>query len=136
MVSDEIVKKYKAKKLGWLLAETQKRVNKFVRIRDIEDGYFKCISCDETFPAHIANASHFYPVGHYASVRFNLDNIFVSCQRCNLYLYGNLAPYAFNLRRKIGEKRFNDLEKAANNKYFKWDRILVIYLLEKFKEYK
>ena len=136
MVSDEIIKKYSSKKLGWLLAETQKRVNKYIRIRDIEDGYFKCISCDKTFPAHIANASHFYPVGHYPSVRFNLDNIFVSCQRCNLYLYGNLAPYSINLMAKIGKKRFDELSATAKMKNFKWDRIIVIHILEKFKDFK
>lgn len=136
MVSDEIVKKYRDRKLGWLLAAAQKRVNKYVRLRDSEGGFFKCISCDKVLPISSLNAGHFYPVGHYQSVRFNLDNVWSQCEQCNLYKSGNLAPYGFNLRRKIGEQRFADLEKAANMQNFKWDRLLVIHILEKFKDFK
>ena len=136
MVTPEIIKKYKSKKLGWLLAETQKRVNKYIRLRDSENGYFKCISCGRVLPNSSMNAGHYFPVGHFGIIRFNLDNIHSQCEQCNCFKDGNLAPYTFNLRRKIGDERFQDLEKLSQIQNFKWDRIVVIHILEKFKDFK
>lgn len=134
-LTTEIIDKYRSKKLSELLEIAQKRVNKYVRLRDSEDGYFKCVSCDRVLPVSSMNAGHYFPVGHFQSVRYNLDNIHGQCEQCNCYKSGNLAPYTFNLKRKIGGQRFEELEKARMQG-FKWDRLLVILIIEKFKDFK
>ena len=90
------------------LKELQKLVNKYVRLRDISDG---CISCDKSSDWHGQwHASHFYPRGRAASVRFNLWNIHKSCSICNDHLSGNLTEYKPRLVYKIGQDRFNAIE--------------------------
>ena len=90
------------------LADLQKIVNKYVRLRDIGDG---CISCDKPSDWHGQwHASHFYPRGRAASVRFNLWNIHKSCSICNDRLSGNLTEYKPRLIEKIGQDRFNAIE--------------------------
>lgn len=134
-LTPEILKKYHDKKLSWLLKTLEKRVNKSVRIRDSEGEHFKCISCPKTLHISQMNAGHFFSVGDFSAVRFNLDNIHGQCIQCNLHKHGNGAKYSYNLKRKIGLKRFEDLEKAALIP-FKWDRLVLISLIELFKEYK
>lgn len=136
VLTPEIIQKYNGKKLGWLIEEAQKRVNKYVRLRDADGDFFKCISCEQTKHISQMNAGHFLAVGGFSSVRFNLDNIHGQCVYCNLHLNGNGAKYSYNLRRKIGEERFKALETAANMKGFKWDRLIVIMIIEKFKDYR
>lgn len=90
------------------LNELQALVNEYVRLRDIADG---CISCDK--PAGWQgqwHASHFFPRGRAAAVRFNLWNIHKSCSVCNSHLSGNLTYYKPRLIEKIGQDRFDKLE--------------------------
>lgn len=90
------------------LNELQTLVNKYVRLRDINDG---CISCDKPSTWHGQwHASHFYPRGRASAVRFNLWNIHKSCSVCNSHLSGNLTSYKPRLIDKIGQKRFDQLE--------------------------
>lgn len=90
------------------LNELQTLVNKYVRLRDINDG---CISCDKPSTWHGQwHASHFYPRGRASAVRFNLWNIHKSCSVCNSHLSGNLTSYKPRLIDKIGQERFDQLE--------------------------
>lgn len=82
------------------------------------------------------NAGHFLNVGDHSSVRFHLDNIHGQCVDCNLRLNGNGKAYAPNLKKKIGVERFEALMQTAKMRGFKWDRIVLIILLEKFKYFK
>jgi len=105
----------KRKSLGKLKTELQKIVNKKVRERDSEDGYFTCISCGKVLPIEKMNAGHFYPVGGYDGLRFDFDNIHGECAYCNKFDQAHLINYSINLRRKIGEKRFKALMKKARD---------------------
>lgn len=132
MIEAKTIQRYKAKKLGKLIEEAQKLVNAYVRQRDQinEQGDFRCISCNQIKPKSQCNAGHFFSRGNFASVRFDLDNIHSQCIRCNMHLHGNLIPYRENLLKKIGLKKFEELERLAYLKGFKHDRITIIEIIE------
>lgn len=133
MLAAEIIKKYRGKSLAYLTDKAQDAVNKFVRKRDSVNGYFICISCEKLKPIRHCQAGHFYSRGNYNSVRFNLDNINAECDYCNGFNHDHLIGYQKNLIKKIGEKRFNDLEKLAQLKNFKYSREFLINIIEKYK---
>lgn len=87
--------------------ELQVLVNKFVNLRDRGK---PCISCDTPDIGLKRDASHFWSQGGNPSVRFDLDNIHSACVRCNRDLHGNLLEYRPRLIKKIGIKRFTELE--------------------------
>lgn len=107
----------RVKTRGEHLRELQEAVNKFVRIRDADDG---CISCDR--PATWGgqwHASHFKSVGHAPALRFNLLNIHKACSICNRHLGGNYAGYKPRLIEKIGQEQVDWLEGPAGNEPLK-----------------
>jgi hypothetical protein len=94
-------------KSKWL-AELQAVFNKYVRLRDINDG---CISCDKTKDWQGQwHAGHYFSRGHSSSLRFNLNNVHKSCSVCNNHLSGNIGEYTPRLIEKIGIDAFNYLE--------------------------
>jgi hypothetical protein len=96
-------RKEAAKPLRKLLAEAEKAVNAYVRVRD---RFLGCCSCDK--PSHWDgqwHASHFKSVGSNSALRFNLWNINKSCSECNLFMSGNIAEYRKRLILKIGADR-------------------------------
>lgn len=88
----------------------QRLVNKYVRNRD---GKF-CISCNKSVNGKV-DAGHFFSVGNYPSVRFDLRNISSQCIRCNQYNGGSLPEYRKYLIEKIGQEEFEELESIARN---------------------
>ena len=129
MIEAKTIQKYKDKKLSQLVKIAQKHFNAYVRSRDSFDGYFRCISCNEIKPTSKMHAGHFYSVGNYQSVRFDLDNCHGQCHKCNTFLHGNLI-------KKIGAERFEQLERLAYLRGFKFDRITIIEIIERFKKIK
>jgi len=113
------IKQHKADKLRvktkaeWL-AELQAAFNKYVRLRDRNDG---CISCDKS-----ANWQGQFHAGHYCSrgsssaLRFNLWNVHKQCSVCNNHLSGNIGEYTPRLIEKIGEKKYNWLVTHKSDK--------------------
>ena len=89
--------------------DTQKVVNKYIRERDKGNN---CISCGKIING-VRHASHYMSAGHNTSVRFNTDNIWVSCYKCNVMLAGNLREYRVRLIDKIGLERVEAVENAA-----------------------
>jgi hypothetical protein len=105
----------------------QQLVNKYVRQRD---GSF-CISCNKPINGKI-DCGHFFSVGNYPSVRFDLRNLNSQCIRCNQFNGGSLHEYRKYLIEKIGLKEFEDLEqKAHQNRQFD-----IIEIKEMIAEYK
>lgn len=114
------VMKEKIKTLSDHKKELQILVNKFVRMRDSSR---KCISCDRELrdtkgKGGFVDASHFWSLGGNPSVRFDLDNIHSACIYCNRDLHGNLLEYRPRLIKRIGQKRFDELEarRSVSNK--------------------
>ena len=96
-----------------LKAKAQKVFNEYIRLRDSEGDYFKCTSCRGVKPMSLANAGHFYSVGHYDGLRYDEDNCHIQCIECNKFLHGNLIEYRDNLVDKIGLGEFQKLQFKA-----------------------
>jgi len=81
--------------------EAQQAVNAYVRLRDMGK---PCASCDKPDDGtHQRHASHYRSVGACSSLRFNLKNIYASCQQCNTAKSGNIMEYRVRLRKRYGE---------------------------------
>lgn len=103
--------KDKAKTVQELLKETQIVFNKYIRLRDKGK---PCISCGNDKPKKV-NAGHFFSSGGHKAVTFDEDNVHLQCEYCNSFLSGNLIEYRKRLIELIGEQRYNELEKRAQN---------------------
>lgn len=91
---------------GWLQI-LQKLFNKWIVLRDKS---LPCISCGTTKDV-MYSCGHYYTVGSYPNLRFDPENSHKQCLNyCNKNLSGNIVEYTPNLIRKIGQKRFNELE--------------------------
>jgi len=84
----------------------QQEVNKYVRLRDINEC---CLSC-EAPPGYRQEAGHYKSSGGHASIRFHTLNIWSQCHKCNCHLSANLVPYRANLIKKIGLEKVEWLE--------------------------
>jgi len=95
------------------LKEVQEVFNKFIRLRDKGRG---CISCG-TIKNVKYDAGHFYSVGAYPNLRFNEDNCHKQCSNnCNVKLSANIHEYRPRLIAKIGQQRFDELERQKGIK--------------------
>jgi len=104
--------KFKARKEAvkpkskWL-SDLQSLVNKYVRLRDSNNG---CISCDkDKYWNGQWHAGHYFSRGHSSSLRFNLNNIHRQCSVCNNHLSGNIGEYTPKLIDKIGQDKYDYL---------------------------
>ena len=136
MLTAETIQKYKGKSETFLTAKAQKLVNDYVRKRDAinDEGDFICISCSKLKPKKHCQAGHFYSRKNYNYVRFDLDNINAECDYCNGFNDDHLIGYKKNLLKKIGVERFERLETLANLKGFKYNRLMLIDIIERFKK--
>jgi len=89
-----------AKTISTYRKELQIIVNKIVR--EIDAG-FNCISSNRAYKTN-DQAGHYYSVGAYPSLRFNLHNIYSQSVADNLYKSGNQIGYTKGLIREFGEE--------------------------------
>lgn len=90
--------KLKLKSRSDWLKDTQVVFNKYIRLRDQDDG---CISCGSK-SAYAYHAGHYRSIGSAGHLRFNELNCHRQCSACNTHLSGNLIRYRLKLIRKIG----------------------------------
>jgi len=109
--ADKVVKDKLMTKGEWLNL-AQKVFNSWIRLRD-KDNF--CISCDTPMQGRKGDASHFYPTT-YTYLRFNPDNVHLSCVTCNQFKHGNLQEYRPRLINKIGLKRVEYLDNCRHLK--------------------
>ena len=88
-----------AKTISTYRKELQIIVNKIVR--EIDAG-FNCISSNRAYKTN-DQAGHYYSVGAYPNLRFNLHNIYSQSVADNLYKSGNQIGYTKGLIREFGE---------------------------------
>lgn len=114
--SRELKKTFRENDKSTLLKLAQMTFNKFIRLRDKND---KCISCDYVWGGlghqRQQHASHFISTSKSRLLRFNEDNVHMSCQICNTHLSGNLSEYRKRLIEKIGLEKVEELERLAND---------------------
>lgn len=126
-LDSKTIQKYSKYSVAELKQLAQKYFNAFIRKRDKGQ---PCISCGSGTPTQ---ASHFYSAGHYNALRFNEDNVWLACVRCNFFLSGNLGEYRKRLEKKIGKERLLALDEQAIKKAYKFDRFTLINLIETYK---
>lgn len=95
---------------------TQRAVNDYIRERDRDE---PCISCG-TWETVQWEAGHYRSRGAASHLRYNEDNIFKQCHRCNAELSSNAIPYRAALILKIGTQRVEALE--SNNTPHRYTR--------------
>jgi len=114
-VKKEVKKaKLKLKSRSDWLKDTQVVFNKYIRLRDQDDG---CISCGSK-SAYAYHAGHYRSIGSAGHLRFNELNCHRQCSACNTHLSGNLIRYRLGLIRKIGIHAVEALE--HDNNTVKW----------------
>ena len=106
--------KLKLKSRSDWLKDTQVVFNKYIRLRDQDDG---CISCGSK-SAYAYHAGHYRSIGSAGHLRFNELNCHRQCSACNTHLSGNLIRYRHGLIRKIGIHAVETLE--SDNDTVKW----------------
>ena len=127
----------KQKTLGKLKKDAQDVFNKYIRMRDSENGYFKCISCGIVKKVDQMNAGHFHAVGSCDVLRFDERNVNGECIACNMHNDMHLFGYAENLIFKIGKVQFDYLqlirEQYKRGQVNKLTRADVLEVIEKYK---
>lgn len=103
-------KKKKLKSLSSLTKEAQVVFNAYIRKRDSEGDWFRCISCGQTLPIKSMQAGHYIAVSRSRFLRFNKNNVSGECQGCNNFNPSHLIGYRANLILKIGSSAVADLE--------------------------
>lgn len=98
--------KLKLKSRSDWLKDTQVVFNKYIRLRDQNDG---CISCGSK-SAFAYHAGHYRSIGSAGHLRFNEHNCHRQCSACNTHLSGNLIRYRLGLIGKIGIHAVEALE--------------------------
>jgi len=121
------MKKGLMKKGDWLKL-LQATFNTYIRMRDAKDN---CISCDTPMANRKGDASHFYATT-YSFLRFNEDNVHLSCVPCNQFKSGNIHEYRPRLIKKIGLEKVEWLDNNAHNKL----DLPIIEIQELIKKYK
>ena len=123
------VSKYSGKSTAYLKKKAQEVFNRWIRLRDAEQ---PCISCGSWNTAH---ASHYFSAGKHNHLRFDEDNVHLSCIYCNTYEHGNLINYRQGLIKRIGIERLEALELKAKMKHStKDDRFLYLEIIFKYSK--
>jgi hypothetical protein len=108
----------------------QQVFNQYIRKRD--EGK-NCISCGKKING-VVHASHYYNANNHWNVRFDENNVFSCCYKCNVQLSGNLIEYGINLEKLIGPDEFTILrEKAYQTRKFTRDELKEIIIIYKNK---
>jgi hypothetical protein len=94
-----------------IVKKLQAEFNKFIRYRDEK---INCVSCGVTLEGKKFDAGHFYNANNHWALRFDEDNVHGQCVRCNRHLHGNLLEYRKGLIQRIGNERYERLERLAN----------------------
>jgi len=107
-------RKEKLKSRSDWLRDAQTVFNKFIRLRDELAGH-GCISCTENL-REIEGKGGVYDAGHYRSrgsapeLRFDEDNCFRQCKKCNRQLSGNVVEMRKGILNRIGYDRLQKVE--------------------------
>lgn len=131
-LSEKQIKKYNDMSVPQLLKLATDHFNRYIRQRDSDGDFFRCISCGKIKPVTQMDAGHFMAAGFYTAIRFDENNVHGQCIHCNRHLDGNLVPYGENLFRKIGQEEVDRLM-AVCRTTTKLDRNWLVEIIETYK---
>lgn len=95
-----------------LKKKVQKVFNEYQRFKFKEsDGLWTCRSCQQKTDK--PNNGHFFGTHNYNWLRFDEDNSRPECSKCNTFNHESLIWYTLNLKKELGEERFNTLLQKA-----------------------
>lgn len=92
-----------------LAKKAQFYFNAYIRERDKGK---KCISCNTMLTGKF-DAGHFFNANNHWSIRYDEQNVWGQCVRCNRDLHGNLLQYRKALIYIIGEDALQKLEEKS-----------------------
>lgn len=76
-------------------------VSPYIRLRDTNGGYGKCITCGKVISYKAGHAGH-WRHGKLKATYFFEKNIHLQCSSCNTYKHGMRDVYAVKLEEKYG----------------------------------
>lgn len=88
----------KIRPLSYWMGKAQHAFNAYIRERDKA---LPCIACGR-YDVTAWHASHYLSTGARPELRFHEANVWAGCDRCNLFLHGNLVNYRIGLIDRIG----------------------------------
>lgn len=110
----------KAKTRGTHLKELQAAFNQWIRLRDVGQS---CIACGRHHQGQ-NHAGHYRSVGSCPELRYEPDNVHLTCQPCNVHLSGNLIAMRIGMIKKIGLARVEWIEGYHEPKKYSLAEIL------------
>lgn len=99
----------------------------YIRLRDSNNGYFRCISCGRILPFDQADCGHYINRQHMAT-RYSEINCNAQCRKCNRFDEGNMSGYRMGLIKKYGEQQvlLLELQKNTSRKYSEIEYLALI----------
>lgn len=104
--------------------------NRFIRQRDEN---CECISCDTWLKPGTFDAGHHWSKGGYPSVRFEEDNVFGQCHKCNRYWGGRPLEAKPKIIERIGIERYNRIDELKNQSR-KYTAYEIQMLIDEYKQ--
>lgn len=111
-----------------LAKKAQFHFNAYIRERDRGK---KCISCNTILTGKF-DAGHYYNSNNHWAVRYDPQNVWGQCVRCNRDLHGNLINYRFGLLIILGEEGLQKMDERAMATR-KFTREELISIIEEYK---
>jgi len=112
-----------------LKKKVQTMANKYARLRDFYINGLRCVTCSSTSGKR--DGGHFLPTSSYSAVRYNTNQIFQQCVKCNQYNGGMPKEYRNFMVNKYGESYVikmeatkNQLRNYSTEYYLKYIRIM------------
>lgn len=106
--------------------------NAWIKKRDRNGTYFRCISCGEVKSVAVMQCGHFMP-STYTSLKLDEYNANGECDQCNCHDPNHLIGYRKNLIKKVGFDKVLELEQTPLALYFKWERSELYEIINKYK---
>jgi len=102
------LREYKKNDKPILLQLAQKLVNQYARKRDEKERGKVCCTCGQTTGQ--MDGGHFLPTSTYGSIRFNTNQIFQQCKKCNRFNGGMPKEYRIFMIDRYGVEYVEKLE--------------------------
>lgn len=119
-------------------AKLDRIFSEYIRRRDSNNGFGRCISCNKILHWTNGDAGHYVNRQH-MSLRYDEKNVHLQCRRCNRFDEGNMLGYTKGLINKYGESVLDylDMKKHNISKLSESDYIaLISHYQDKLKQWK